>query len=211
KNGEYLVTRAVTGMRLERPLIEKLPLDGNSVMAHVARTRAPLLISDLRQAPWSKIYYPLDSHLEMRSELAVPLINASGRLEGVLNLESPNLKAFSEDDNHMLQSLATYAVTAIQEVQLLDALQEIARLLLSQPRQKVLDHLSTVANDLLNSSSSAIWLLTEDGLKLTASNGDQQHVEEIRLEESLIGQAVLSKKTIRTDHSNVHFQDNDPA
>src|SRR4030095_4918570 len=87
KNGEFLVTRAVTGVKLERPLVAKLPLDGNSIMAHVARTREPLLTPDLRQDPWSKIYYPLDSNLEMRSELAVPLINASGRLEGVLNLE----------------------------------------------------------------------------------------------------------------------------
>lgn len=178
KNGVYLVTRAVTGMRLERPLIEKLPLDGNSVMAHVARTREPLLISDLHQEPWSKIYYPLDSNLEMRSELAVPLINASGRLEGVLNLESPQLGAFSEDDNHILQSLATYAITAIQEVRLLDALQEAAQLLISQPTQKVLDRLCVMANDLLNTSSSAIWLSNESGeLQLTSSNGPAQHVE----------------------------------
>ena len=64
----------------------------------------------------------------------------------------------------MLQSLATYAITAIQEVRLLDALQEVARLLLSQPCQKVLDHLTATANDLLNTSSSAIWLLSDDKL-----------------------------------------------
>src|SRR5690606_17987320 len=98
KNGEFLVTRAVSGLMLDRPLVEKLPLDGNSIMARVARTREPLLISDLRQEPWKDIYYPLDSKIEMRSELAVPLINASGRLEGVLNLESPKLGAFSESD-----------------------------------------------------------------------------------------------------------------
>jgi GAF domain-containing protein/nitrogen-specific signal transduction histidine kinase len=179
KNGEYLVTRAVTGMRLERPLVEKLTLAGNSVMAHVARTREPLLISDLHQEPWSKIYYPLDSTLEMRSELAVPLINASGRLEGVLNLESPNLGAFTEDDNHILQSLATYAITAIQEVRLLDALQEAAQLLISQPTQKVLDRLCVMANDLLNTSSSAIWLSRESGeLQLTSSNGPTKYIED---------------------------------
>ena len=172
KNGEYLVTSAVTGMQLERPLIEKLPLDGNSVMAHVARTREPLLIADLQQEPWSKIYYPLDSTLEMRSELAVPLINASGRLEGVLNLESPRLGAFSKDDNHTLQSLATYAITAIQEVRLLDALQEAAQLIISQPARRVLDRLCEMANDLLNTSSSAIWLSGESGeFQLIASNG----------------------------------------
>jgi signal transduction histidine kinase len=132
-------------------------------------------------------------------------------LEGVLNLESPNLKGFSEDDSHMLQSLATYAITAIQEVQLLDALQEIAQLLLSQPCQKVLDHLSAVANDLLNSSSSAIWLLIDDELKLTAANGGYPHVEKIPMDGSLIGQAVLSRKTIRTDISTPNFYGVDPA
>ncbi len=180
KDGEYLVTRAVTGLRLERPLVEKLPLNGNSIMAHVARTREPLLISDLQQEPWSRIYYPLDSNLEMRSELAVPLINASGRLEGVLNLESPELGAFSEDDNHMLQSLATYAITAIQEVRLLDALQEAAQLLISQPTRKVLDRLCEMANDLLNTSSSAIWLSNESGeLQLASLNGPLQQIENV--------------------------------
>jgi GAF domain-containing protein len=179
KDGEYLVTRAVTGLHLERPLVEKLPLQGNSVMAHVARTREPLLIPDLLQEPWSKIYYPLDSNLEMRSELAVPLINASGRLEGVLNLESPQLGAFTEDDNHMLQSLATYAITAIQEVRLLDAMQEAAQLLISQPTRKSLTRLCEMTNDLLNTSSSAIWLSTDSGeLQLASSNGPVPQLEE---------------------------------
>lgn len=178
KDGGYLITKAVTGLMLERPLVEKLPLHGKSVMAHVARTREPLLISDLRQKPWKDIYYPLDSKIEMRSELAVPLINASGRLEGVLNLESPRLGAFSERDNHLLQSLATYAITAIQEVRLLDALQEAAQLLISQSTQKVLDRLCVMANDLLNTSTSAIWLKNElNELQLTAFDSAQQKVK----------------------------------
>lgn len=180
KKGEYLVTRAVTGKSLERPLVEKLHLSGKGIMALVARTREPLLISDLRQEPWSSIYYPLDSKLEMRSEVAVPLINASGRLEGVLNLESPRLGAFSEDDNHLLQSLASYAITAIQEVRLLDALQEAAQLLISQPTNKVLDRLCEMANDLLNTSSSAIWLSNESReLQLASSNGPMQPLENV--------------------------------
>lgn len=180
KNGKYLVTSAVHGIHMERPLVEQLPLDGNSIMALVARERQPLLIPDLTQEPWEKIYYPLDSRLEMRSELAVPLINSSGRLEGVLNLESPELGGFSDDDNHMLQSLATYAITAIQEVRLLDALQEAAQLLISQPTQKVLDRLCVMANNLLNTSSSAIWLKNEsDELQLKSSDGDVQDVDTV--------------------------------
>lgn len=173
KSGEFLTTSAVGGSHMDKPLIEKMPLNGSGVMAQVARTRQPVLISDLRKEPWSQIYYPLDSSLKMLSELAVPLVNSSGRLEGVLNLESPNVAAFSEDDSHMLQSLATYAVTAIQEVRLLDALQEAAQLLVSQPSLKVLDQLCVMANDLLNSSSSGIWLHDEHGqLQPVSSNGE---------------------------------------
>ena len=201
KTGKFLITRAIGGIYLQRPKIETLPLNGKSIMAHVARTREPLLVPDLRQEPWSNIYYPFDPGLEMLSELAIPLINASGRLEGVLNLESPHLGAFSEDDSHMLQSLATYAITAIQEVRLLDALQEVARLLLSQPCQKVLDHLGAVASDLLNASSNAIWLLSDnDELTLAASNGAFHPGDRIPLHESLTGLAVLQKKSIVTNH-----------
>jgi signal transduction histidine kinase/GAF domain-containing protein len=172
KSNEYLMTRAVSSVNLEKPLVEKLPINGKSVMAHVARTRQSLLIRDLREKQWAEMYYPLDSGLEMRSELCVPLINASGRLEGVLNLESPEVNGFSEDDSHMLQSLATYAVTAIQEVRLLDALQEAAQLLISQPSHKVLNTLCEMANDLLNTTSSAIWLANEKGkMELVSSNG----------------------------------------
>jgi K+-sensing histidine kinase KdpD len=104
----------------------------------------------------------------------VPLINASGRLEGVLNLESPQVGGFTEDDSHMLQSLATYAVTAIQEVRLLDALQEAAQLIIAQPSQAVLSQLCGMANDLLNTSSSAIWLMNENSeMTLASSDGEK--------------------------------------
>ncbi len=136
----------------------------------------------------------------MRSELAVPLINASGRLEGVLNLESQQLRAFSEEDSHLLQSLATYAVTAIQEVRLLDALQEVAQLLLSQPSQKVLDHLCAAADDLLNATSSGLWLINDqDELTLTAFSGDEPSENKLPLRGSLIGQAILEKKPVAAD------------
>ncbi|MFN8411358.1 MAG: GAF domain-containing protein [Anaerolineales bacterium] len=45
KSGEFLITSAVGGNYMDRPIVEKMPLDGNSVMAHVARTRQPVLDS----------------------------------------------------------------------------------------------------------------------------------------------------------------------
>jgi GAF domain-containing protein/nitrogen-specific signal transduction histidine kinase len=196
KSGQSLNTRAVAGEHMARPLIEALPLNSNSVMAWVARTRQVACISDLREAPWSQIYYPLDASLEMRSELAVPLVGASGRLEGVLNLESPAIGAFSEEDSHLLQALATQAVITIQEVSLLDALQEVAHLLLTQPCQKVLAHLAELACSLLDAATSAIWTIKGQDLILEASSGGYQHGDFIPLKNSLAGQAVQNRSAV---------------
>ncbi len=199
KSGENLITRAFAGNDMTRPQTEVLPLNSNSVMALVARSKQPKLIPDLLAEPWSKIYYPLDAGMQMRSELAVPLINASGRLEGVLNLESPEPGAFDENHSHILQNMATFAVTAIQEVRLLDALQEVARLIISQPCQSVLNHLTALACDLLNASVSALWLRQDQALVLESSCGGYVHGESIPLEGSLTGQAVLSKEAVVAD------------
>jgi signal transduction histidine kinase len=59
-------------------------------------------------------------------------------------------------------------------------LQEAAQLLISQPTQKVLDRLCMMANDLLNTSASAVWLSNEiDELRLVSSNGSMEQVEGI--------------------------------
>lgn len=204
KGGQFLVSHAVSGEKLVRPLVEALPIDAPSVMGWVARTRQTALISDLREPPWSEMYYPLDSALEMRSELAVPLINASGRLEGVLNLESTQVGAFSEDDSHLLQTLATHAVTAIQETRLLDALQEVAMRLLTQPCQQVLDRLVELACDLLNAAASVIWVLEGEELVVRAASAVHPCGDRVPLRQSLAGQAVLSgdavvSHDVRTD------------
>jgi len=205
RTGQLLVTRAIVGEHLGSPMVETLPINANSVMSWVARNREPICIADLNTEPWAQIYYPLDAELRMRSELAVPIIGASGRLEGVLNLESPNVSAFGEEDSRMLQSLATQAVIAIQEVRLLDALQEVARLLLTQPYKRVLTHLVELACDLLDASASAIWTLKDDELILEASSQGYEHGERIPLKESLTGQAVLNRAPVITD--DVRFDD----
>ncbi len=209
RDGKTLVARAVAGEALHRPHVEALSLDSNSIMAQAARLRQAILVSDLRTEPWATLYYPLDADLEMRSELAVPLINASGRLEGVLNLESPDVGAFQEEDRYVLQILATYAVIAIQEVRLLDALLEIARLLLMQPCQETLTYIARTACELLNASDAAIWLVEGEELVLRAAWGDHPHPDRLPLRQSLTGRAVLegTPVTAQDVRSDPRFHD----
>ncbi|GAP05943.1 signal transduction histidine kinase [Anaerolinea thermolimosa] len=166
--GSRLVTKAVAGAGLGHPYTQTLAIDSPSISMWVVQNRQPVLISDLTEEPWSSIYFPLDANVRMQSELAVPLISASGRVLGVLNLESPYKNAFSDDDRILLQSFATQAVIAIQEVRLLDAVQEIPQLLLTRTRDEVLDRLASLACDLLNAASSGIWLVGENGADLVA-------------------------------------------
>jgi signal transduction histidine kinase len=198
RSGQYLNTSALAGEELAHPQVEALPVAASSIMSMVARSRQLIRIADLDAEPWAEIYYPLDAALRMRSELAVPLIGATGRLEGVLNLESPVVNAFSEDDSHLLQAFATQAVIAIQEVRLLDALQEVARLLLTQPCENVLKRLAELACDLLGASASAIWRLQDEVLVLENASGGFQHGERVPLETSLAGQAVLTRQAVTT-------------
>ncbi|MBN1935973.1 MAG: GAF domain-containing protein [Anaerolineae bacterium] len=199
EQSHQLVARAVVGEDVGPPELDPLPIDGSSIMGWVAGHRQPLCIHDLQAAPWVLIYRPLYNGLRMRSELAVPLVGASGRLEGVLNLESPEIGTFSEHDSLLLQALATQAVIAIQEVRLLDALQHVAELLLVRPCDDVLAYLVELACTLLNAAASAIWMLDGDQLVLRVSSAGHRRGERLPLHGSLTGQAVLTNNPVRVD------------
>ncbi len=196
KEGASLNTHAFAGELQVKPATESLPIDEGSVMGMVALKRMPLIISDLSEAPWSRVYYPLDHELVMRSEVAVPLIGASERLEGVLNLESPQLNAFSKQDLYILQILATHAVAAIQEVRLLDALQEISTNILTQPLQSIHKNLVKQACDLLNLPLSVLWLREDDFLFVQAATQPGLEGRQIILQDSPIGQATLKGEAV---------------
>ncbi len=196
ETGKNLVTRAIAGERLSRPAVETLPINATSITGWVAKYRQPLCIPDVRRSPWSRIYYPLDHDLEMRAELAVPLVGANGRLEGVINLESPRVGAFTEEDSHLLQALAAQAVIAIQEARLLDALQEIAWRLLTEPLDTVFDRLASLARTLLNATAATVWTAEGDTLVLRASGNADVPVARLPLNDSLIGYSVRQRRAV---------------
>ena len=194
KEGTHLITHAFIGAQQGKPATEALPINDKSVMGMVAIHRDPLIISDLLEEPWKSLYYPLDRELVMRSELAVPLIGASGRLEGVLNLESPHVNAFSKQDRYILQILATQAVTALQEVRLLTVIQEITALLLTEPLQTVHRNIVEKACELLNVQDCILWL--SEGNQLVAKMASNPKTLEWRInqKDSCIGRAMLEGK-----------------
>jgi diguanylate cyclase (GGDEF)-like protein len=107
----YGYAEPITGMRIP---------SGVGITGWVARTGSPLMVDDVRQ---DARYYRTDERT--RSELAVPLI-ADGKVLGVFNVESARLGAFGQRDMHMLTTLASYAVIAIQNAHLYEHAQRLA-------------------------------------------------------------------------------------
>ncbi len=138
------------------------------VMGWSAQHRLPIRIDDLREPPWSEIYRPFHADREMRSELVVPLLGPGGGLEGVLNVESPRVAAFTADDQRMLETLATQAIIAIQEAKLLSTIEDVTAHLVGHTADEVFALLINRACDLLNTPHAAIWELDPRDLKMLA-------------------------------------------
>jgi GAF domain-containing protein len=146
-----------------------LPIGENSgVMGWAALHRQAIRIDDLHEPPWSEIYRPFHADREMRSELAVPLLGPGGGLEGVLNVESPRVAAFTVDDRQMLDALATQAVIAIQEAKLLNTIEEVTSHLVGHSPDEVFALLIDRVRDLLNVEHAAIWEIDPRDTKMLA-------------------------------------------
>lgn len=172
------------------------PLDDtHSVVGWVGVNHRPLLLANLKAAPWTQIYRPLND--KMQSELAVPLLGPGGGLEGVLNVESLRLAAFDADDRRVLESLATQAVIAIQEAKVLDAMVDVTGQLVMRSPQELFGLILEYACDLLNVPHGAVWewdRKDSDSLTLRAATGGFPPRYRVPVEGSLLGETVLHRR-----------------
>jgi GAF domain-containing protein len=182
------------------PAEPNLPVDDTrSVVGWVAKRRQPVRIDDLRQVPWNKIYRPLHSKGRMLSELATPLIGAGGALEGVINLESPRINAFEEDDQRLMEALATQAVIALQEAKLLEALEEVTIRMTQWPLDKLLAFIIQQACDLINAPHGVVWVLSSDDpdtLVVRAATAGHTPGETLPLAGSMIGTSLRQRRPL---------------
>ncbi|MBI4552731.1 MAG: GAF domain-containing protein [Candidatus Latescibacteria bacterium] len=95
-----------------RPTLPKLVIGEEGVTGRVAATGQAIIIDDVRLHPE---YIP--GVAPMRSELAAP-IRSGPRLLGVLNVESPQLAAFTDDDRQLMQTLADQVGVALENARL---------------------------------------------------------------------------------------------
>jgi phosphoserine phosphatase RsbU/P len=107
--GELEMQHAVHyGEQIEVPRVAL----GEGIVGYAALHREPVLVPDVSQDPRYIRLVP-----DVRSELAVPML-VKDRCIGVLDLESPQLEAFSKRDVEILTLLAGQAAVAIENARL---------------------------------------------------------------------------------------------
>lgn len=101
--GFYLLKEdeLVLGPFQGKPACIRIPL-GRGVCGTAAASRRVLRVRDVNEFPGH-----ITCDAASRSEIVFPLISADGELLGVLDLDSPDVDRFDEEDERGLQRLAT--------------------------------------------------------------------------------------------------------
>jgi sigma-B regulation protein RsbU (phosphoserine phosphatase) len=98
----------------ENVALPRIPL-GEGLVGYAALHKEPVLVSDVSQDPRY-----INVVADVRSELAIPML-LKDRCIGVLDLESPELDAFTKRDVEILTLLASQAAVAIENASLYEA------------------------------------------------------------------------------------------
>jgi serine phosphatase RsbU (regulator of sigma subunit)/putative methionine-R-sulfoxide reductase with GAF domain len=149
------------------------------VISWVAREGQTLLTNDVTTDPRYRPS-PLPPK-NTRSELAVPL-KFNHRVVGVLDIQSDELNAFTEDDRLIFEAVADSLASAIRNADLYrserwrrqvgDSLREVAGLISANVGvEQVLDTILIELERNLPVDVAAIWLVGEGGLFLAAVHG----------------------------------------
>jgi PAS domain S-box-containing protein len=134
----FLLLDSQTGKLQPHPSYQGVPKESlqatipfeSSITGQVARTGQPLLLKDVSREP---LYYQVLP--TTRSEIAVPL-SVKQRVRGVINVESPQVNAFSENDIHFLTTLAGQVGIALERATLYESLQQYTAHLAKEVNQR---------------------------------------------------------------------------
>ncbi|MBS3784168.1 MAG: GAF domain-containing protein, partial [Anaerolineae bacterium] len=157
-------------------------VDTEGIVAWVACHGETVLSNDVRSDPR---YRPMAAPVvDARSELAVPLI-FGGEVLGILDVQSDQQDAFGDDDRFVFEALADSVAIAIRNAnlyqserwrrQVADSMRDVAGLLSAGVElDEVLDAILSRLEDILPCDASAIWLLQDENLCISAVHGTSE-------------------------------------
>ncbi|GAB1469739.1 hypothetical protein MASR2M66_06160 [Chloroflexota bacterium] len=176
----FISYEAGSGKRTKKLEGFTIPLDDEKgIMPWVARNGQTVLANDISRD--DRYVHSALPPKNTRSELCVPLI-FNERVVGLLDIQSDEVNTFTEDDRMMFEAVADTMAAAIRNAdlyrseqwrrQVADSLREVAGLVSSNAGlDQVLDMILVELDRNLPVDTSAIWLLQDGELCLSAVHG----------------------------------------
>jgi GAF domain-containing protein len=117
EDGQYAILRAANSEGGQRMLarLHTLPVDLNSIVGYTAKTQSPRIALD---TGIETVYFNNPDLPETRSEMAVPL-KVGMRLIGIMDVQSIEKDAFSDEDIAILSALGDQLAVAMDNTRLL--------------------------------------------------------------------------------------------
>jgi signal transduction histidine kinase len=174
---------------------------GNGISIRVVCSGVPYVTGDVRRDPHYVMFFP-----DVRSEIAVPLVNRDGRVIGVINVESDDIDAFSQRDLQYLVALANQAAVSIsvanhraRERALIEVGNELAS---ATDMDELLAHVVRRARELLRADDCSVFELNEETGRLILRGSGRMLAGEIgkltyKLGEGLTGWVAEHAKAAR--------------
>ncbi|MBT4320653.1 GAF domain-containing protein, partial [Candidatus Bathyarchaeota archaeon] len=139
-------------------------LDGPGIIVEVVKTGKTQNIGDVRENP---LYIAGFSGEVILSELAVPVM-ISGKAIGVLNLESDALDAYSENDQRLVETLASHVASAFSKIKYNERMNELYEFSIelgtTESVNEVVATSLRIMREVFGFQFSSFQLLDEDGL-----------------------------------------------
>jgi PAS domain S-box-containing protein len=125
ETGLKAVLREAIGEAGEAMKVQRyyIPVGSSSIVGKVAASGEAMLVNDTSQDP---LYQPNPLLLDTQSEVAIPL-RIGSRIVGVIDIQSTETFAFTEDDISVLQSLADQVAVAIDNARSYELSQQLIK------------------------------------------------------------------------------------
>lgn len=191
-------------------LIAALDLQGKakkSIIAHAATSKKFYWSADVK-----KDGKYLKEFEEVESELAVPLMY-SGKVIGVLNINSNNKERFNDRKGNLVQSIANQATILYQKARVTDPLKLISLFNVFSKVEDIYDKIIKVIEGFLNTDAVSVWEKSEFGkgdfkLKLKrASSGLYEKYKEARIltlrSDTFTAKAVIERIVVQVSDREI--------
>ena len=214
ETGFNAILREATGEAGEKMKAQSysIVVGSHSVIGQVSASMEPMLVNDTDLEP---LYAPNPYLLDTRSEVAIPL-RIGSRVVGVIDIQSIQVHAFTQDDLSVLQSLADQVAVAIDNARSYELSQQLIKDLreVDQLKSQFLANMSHELRTPLNSiiGFSRVILKGIDGpvsemqqQDLTAIYNSGQHL--LGLINDILDLARIEAGKMELNFEEVHLAD----